>query len=198
MGKTYAIKRVIQKKLSVEPWLNVYHLDTKKQGDFDSGDGTMIASEFAPLPFTEVGHKMVWQPLVDDKTEYSKFFSSILNAGLPAIVDIDECINMNFNGEIPRGLAILIAQGRLPGIHVLGGTQEVARSPRQMMSQATNIICFNVINHYDEMMMLRYLRMYGKGVRLGLKKFQIMFIRPDVDSTAKLYSSIDELLPMIA
>lgn len=198
MGKTKLIKEIIRKKLQAQPYLNVYHVDTKKQGDFSSRDGTLIMSEFAPFPFTSSGNRMVWQPLVDDIDEYSKFFLSILNAGIPSIVNIDEAINMVFNGKIPRGLSILLAQGRLPGIHVYGGTQEVARSPRQMLSQATWIICFNVINAYDETMMKRYLRKQGEKSGLNLKKFQMWVIRPDIDDTAKFFSSYEELLPLIA
>lgn len=194
MGKTKLIKEVIKKKLSTQPFLNVYHVDTKKKGDFTSRDGKLIASEFPPVPFRSMGNKMVWQPLVDDIDLYSQFFMNILNAGLPAIVNIDESINMNFNGKIPRGLSILLAQGRLPGIHVIGGTQEVARSPRQLLSQASNVICFNVFNAYDENMMLKYLRLHDIK-NLGLKKHEFFFLRPDIDDSAKHMKTYQEVLP---
>lgn len=194
MGKTKLIKEVIRKKTSTQPYLNIYHLDTKKKGDFTEKDGNVIASEVHPRAFNTAGNRMVWQPLIDDKEEYSKFFLSILQAGLPAIVNIDESINMNFNGNIPRGLSILLAQGRLPGIHVIGGTQEVARAPRQLLSQASNIICFNVFNAYDENMMLRYLRLHEQK-NLNLKKYEFYFLRPDVDNTATFMQSYQEVLP---
>lgn len=183
-----------------QPSLNVYHIDTKKRGDFSSADGTMYLSEVAPPAFTTPGNRLVWQPYEDNKEQYSKFFLSILNAGLPAIVNIDEAINMVFGGldNIPRGLKILLAQGRLPGIHVFGGTQEVARSPRQMHSQAFHIISFNVINDYDERMMLRMLRLSDKGTKkLGLKRFEFYHIRPDIDDSARLYHTWEELVASI-
>ncbi len=160
----------------------------------------MFKSEMAPRAFTTPGNRMVWQPFDDNKNEYSKFFLSILNAGLPAIVNVDEAINMCFGGvdNIPRGLKILLAQGRLPGIHVLGGTQEVARSPRQMQSQAYHVISFNLINDYDERMMLKMLRLGEKGIKkLGLKQFEFYHIRPDIDDVAVLYHSWEELVDKI-
>jgi energy-coupling factor transporter ATP-binding protein EcfA2 len=197
MGKTHLIKRIIKKKLEIQPFLNVYHVDTKKRGDFSSQDGSLILSEIAPRAFTTQGNRMVWQPLVDDIEEYSKFFLGILNAGLPAIVNIDESINMKFNDRIPRGLSILLAQGRLPGIHVIGGTQEVARAPRQMLSQASHIISFNVINDYDERMMLKYLRLKEEKT-LNLRKYQFRYLRPDIDDTAMFMNDVSQLLPMVA
>src|SRR6266702_2314829 len=162
MGKTKLIKEMIGKKVSVQPNLNIYHLDNKK--------------------------------------EYSKFFLDILNTGLPSVVNVDEAINMTFGGidNIPRGLKILLAQGRLPGIHVFGGTQEVARSPRQMHSQAYHVISFNVINDYDERMMLKMLRLNERGMKkLGLKQYEFWHIRPDVDDKAQLYHSWEELVNKI-
>lgn len=197
MGKTHLIKRIIKKKLDIQPFLNVYHLDTKKRGDFSSQDGMMVVSEFSPKAFTTQGNRLVWQPLIDDIEEYSSFFLNILNAGLPAIVNIDESINMKFNERIPRGLSILLAQGRLPGIHVIGGTQEVARAPRQMLSQASHIISFNVINDYDERMMLKYLRMKEEK-SLNLRKYQFRYLRPDIDDIAMFMNDVSNLLPLVA
>jgi hypothetical protein len=193
MGKTKLIKEWIHKKLSIQPDLNVYHIDTKKRGDFSSYDGTMILSEEPPPAFTTSGNKMVWQALIDNKDNYTKFFLSILNAGLPALVNIDEAINMNFNGEPPRGLSILIAQGRLPGIHVIGGTQEVARAPRQLLSQASTIIGFNVINKYDMFMMKEFLRI-PKEIAYRIKKYQFWCIRPDEEDKPTLYNSYEDWL----
>lgn len=196
MGKTKLIKEVIRKKLETQPFLNVYHLDTKKKGDFSQKDGTLIISEKAPKAFMTLGNKMVWQPLRDDIEEYSKFFTSILEAGLPAIVNIDEAKNMVWNGKIPRGLEILLSQARLPGIHVIGGTQEVANSPRQMLSQATHIITFYVINTYDVNMVKKYLRM-KKEEDIDLKKYQFYYFRPDTDDSYIKMNSYENLLPLV-
>lgn len=196
MGKTFLTKKIIARKKELEPYLNVYHVDTKKRGDFSNRDGRVIASTVCPDAFTEPGQAMVWQPLVDDINEYSDFFTKILQAGLPSIVNIDEAINMKFGNSIPRGLSILSAQGRLPGISVIGGTQELAKAPRQMLSQASHIIVFNVFNEYDEKTALRYLRLYEQK-NLNLKKHEFYYIRPELDSIAQFMKSYEELLPML-
>src|SRR6266702_2845472 len=200
VGKTELIKEMIGKKVSVQPNLNIYHLDTKKRGDFTSADGIMFQTEKAPAAFKTMGNRMVWQPFDDNKHEYSKFLLDILNNRLPTVVNVDEAINMTIGGidNIPSGLKILLAQGRLPGIHVFGGTQEVARSPRQMHSQAYHVISFNVINDYDERMMLKMLRLNERGMKkLGLKQYEFWHIRPDVDDKAQLYHSWEELVNKI-
>ena len=194
------IKGIIDKKVEVQPWLNVYNVDTKKRGDFSDADGLMFRGDTVPEIFTNGGHRIVWQPYDDNKLAYSTFFLNILNAGIPAIVNIDEAINMVFGSvdNIPRGLKILLAQGRLPGIHVYGGTQEVARSPRQMHSQAFHIVSFNVINDYDERMMLKMLRLKERGMdKLGLKRFEFYHLRPDIDEKAILYHTYEQLVDKI-
>ncbi len=125
MGKTTLIKALIDKMCESYPYC-VYHIDTKHQGDFTSQDGRIVVSEFAPPVLDTPGARMVWQPLLDNIDEYSKFFTNILNAGIPSIVNIDESANMVFGTAIPRGLMLLLKQGRLPGIHVILGAQELA------------------------------------------------------------------------
>lgn len=194
-GKTVFIKAFINKKLEMNPLLNVYHVDTKKKGDFSELDGSVILSETAPAVFTTPGNRMVWQPMHDDEKEYSKFFESILDAGLPAIVNIDECINMRFSGDRPpRGLSVLIVQGRLPGIHVIGGTQEVARSPRQLLSQAHLVVAFNVTNPYDTRQLLEVLNLSGKQKKLNLKKFEFFAIKPDEEYEPIKYTSYEQFI----
>jgi len=199
MGKTYFIKSLIRKKLEVQPWLNVYHLDTKHRGDYSSADGAMYIGT-PPPAFKDGGHKVVWQPYEDDQKAYSKFFLDILNAGQPALVNIDETVNMRFGAadNIPRGLKILYTQGRLPGIHIIAGTQEHARAPRQAHSQAWNVVVFNLTNPYDESSMLNTLRLKERGQKnLNLKKMQFYFIRPDVDDAGVLYNSVQEFIPKV-
>jgi hypothetical protein len=200
MGKTKLVKEIIRKKTSVQPWLNIYHLDTKKLGDFSAADGTMILSENPPKAFTTGGNRLVWQPIDDNREKYSKFFLDILHTGLPSIVNIDEAANMCFGGtdNIPRGLKLLLMQGRKPGIHVFGGTQEVARSPRQMHSQAHHIISFNVTNEYDERTMLGMLRLRERDyTKLGLKRFEFWHLRPEVDDHPTLYHSYEQFVDKI-
>ena len=190
------MKYIIRKKLSVQPFKNVYHIDTKKRGDFSSADGVVYTQFNAPQAFKDQGHRIVWQPIVDDIKEYDKFFLDILNAGVPAIVNIDECINMNFNGKAPRGLSILIAQGRLPGIDIIGGTQRVAGSPTELSANAMHILVFNTVNRYDLSIAKELLQITTKGP-LKLKKYEFYHIMPDVDDFAAKYTSIEQLLPFI-
>src|SRR6266487_4388137 len=51
MGKTTLIKELVSMMYETYPY-NVYHVDTKHQGDFSSRDGKVIVSEFAPPVFS--------------------------------------------------------------------------------------------------------------------------------------------------
>lgn len=200
MGKTTFVKAVINKKLENFPYYNVYHLDTKHLGDFDDRDGTVIRSWEPPNVFTTPGNRMVWQPTEDNKGNYSRFFMDILSAGIPAIVDIDETKNMVFGkiDNIPRGLGLLLYQGRLPGINVYGGTQEVYQSPRAMFSQAADVISFDVDNSYDEEMMLRYLRLKEEGLKhLDLRPHEFWHRDKDSGAKARKFMSYHDFLSMI-
>lgn len=199
MGKTKLIYEIIHKMTTINPHLNVYNLDTKKQGDFTERDGTMIVSAVAPDAFTTTGNRMVWKPLYDSRKEYDKFFHNILEAKLPAIVNIDECVNMRFGQEIPRELEILLMQGRGTGIHVIGGTQRVAKSPRELRSQATYIVSFVLRNEYDRNTMASELDLDAKklGPNLGLRQYEFWFLNTNSEKEAKKYKSYHELLPLV-
>lgn len=205
MGKTTFVKALINKKIENFPYYNVYHVDTAKKRntdgsyDYDEGDGTVIRSATAPQAFTTYGNRMVWKPLEDNKEEYSKFFKGILDAGLPAIVNIDETKNMVFGklDNIPRGLGLILYQGRAPGINVYGGTQEVYQSPRAMYSQASDVISFDVDNSYDENMMLHYLRLTEQGMKhLDLRKFEFWHRDKDAGIT-RLFKSYQDFLTLV-
>lgn len=192
------MKEIIRKKISIQPYLNVYHLDTKHRGDYSNRDGVVYIGK-APPAFKDGGHKVVWQPYEDNMKDYSNFFLNILNAGQPAIVNIDESINMRFGASdnIPRGLKILYTQGRLPGIHIIAGTQEHAKAPRQAHSQAWHVISFNVTNKYDEMSMLDSLGLKGRGItKLGLKPWEF-YHKADTDDAGHLFKTYQEFLPMV-
>lgn len=200
MGKTTFTKAVIDRKISQFPFYNIYHVDTKKQGDFSESDGKVIRSFAAPKAFTTPGNRIVWQPTEDNKMEYSKFFQDILNAGLPSIVNIDETKNMVFGklDNIPRGLGLILYQGRLPGINVYGGTQEVYQSPRAMYSQAADVISFDVDNAYDEDMMLNYLRLKEDGYKhLNLRPHEFWHRDKDSGGKPRLFKSYHDFLTMI-
>lgn len=197
MGKTFLIKSIINHLVSLQPYMNVYHVDSKKQGDFSVTDGEVILSEYAPTAYKkETGKRMVWQPLYDDIKQYDKFFMSILEAGQPAIVNIDECINMIFNGRMPRGLSILATQGRKPGIWVLGGSQQVAKTPRELLSQAKHIISFNMTNRYDVNSMKYLLNMEEKGARLDLKEHEFYY-KKTTDTKPRKFNKPEDLLQLI-
>lgn len=202
MGKTTLIKEIIATMVSHNPHLNVYHLDTKKQGDFTSSEGTVISSDIAPDAFTTTGNRMVWQPMDDDFKEYDNFFKRILSAHLSCIVNIDECANMKMrDGKVPRQLSLLSLQGKAFGMSVIGGTQEVAESPRQMRSQSDWIICFNVVNKYDKNEMIEALHLIDdkgkKPAYLGLKPHQFWAYNNVTQSPPKLYKSYHDFLHLI-
>jgi hypothetical protein len=196
MGKTRATKAIIAYKLQLEPYLNVYHLDTKHLGDYTKKDGIVVQSFRAPQAFKTQGNRLVWQPTLDDIDAFSEFFLNILYAGMPAIVNIDESINMKFGERIPRGLSILLSQGRLPGISVLGGSQELAKVPRQLLSQAKHLLFFNLTNSYDENMALHYLKLHNQKT-LGLKQYEFYYFRPETDDNCTLMHTYDDLLSLM-
>jgi energy-coupling factor transporter ATP-binding protein EcfA2 len=191
-GKTTWEKTFILSKWAKKPTLNRYFLDSKKQGDFTSKDGPIIKSAMSPQPLTGEGEIQIWQPSEDNIEVYDDYFNGILSAGKPAIVGIDETINLKFGNRIPRGYEILLKQGRLPGIHVISCTQELARAPRQLISQASHILIFRVINTYDESMARQYLRLRETKELPFQGKFSFFYIRPDIDSQAEFFSDYKE------
>jgi hypothetical protein len=202
MGKTTAIKGIIRHEVALHNELCVYNVDTKKQGDFSERDGTVIQSEMAPDAFTTHGQRMVWQPIGgDDLKQYNKFYANILRAGIPALVNIDETANMNFNGKVPRELDLLMFQGRAFGISVIGGTQRVAQSPRELLSQASFIICFNLTNKYDKRSMIEALDLVdekGEYVKsLDLKKYQLWFRDVGNGKPARKFNTYHDLLKIL-
>ena len=198
MGKTTLIRAIIERGYAHNPNINRYYIDTKQQGDFTASDGVIITDDHAPDAFTTTGKSMVWQPLSDDKEVYSRFFENILRAKLPCYVDIDECANQKFGDTIPRGLSLLVLQGRGAGMNVIGGTQEVAKSPRQLASQATWVISFNLVNSYDERTMIDRLHLEGPNGKppkhLKLKKGEFYAFNNVTQQPPKLYKHFREFL----
>lgn len=182
------------------PYLNIYHLDTKKFDDYKHGYGPVVLSHIPPPAFTTGGNEIVWQPAADDKDMYNKFFRSILDARsvsgkvLPAIVDIDEAKNLMFGSTAPRELGIFLAQARGAGIHVLSGTQEIAKCPRELISQATYHISFGLINKYDKSEAASVLGISSEDIR-KLKPREFYFINTEISEEAKKYSSPFDILP---
>lgn len=201
MGKTYAKRALIERELSLHRHMNVYHLDTKKRGDYSSRDGTMIYSDIAPDAFKTGGNRLVWQPVRDDERQYNRFFKNILDTGLPSIIDIDEVLSLVFGDHTPRELDIVATQGRASGISIYGGSQRVANSARELLSQVNHLIVFSLTNPYDMNAMIRQLELVdekGKYVKsLGLAKQQIWYKDVDSGLPAIKFKNIQELMKTI-
>lgn len=197
MGKTHLKRAVIQQLRFMHPGINIYHLDTKKKGDYSSADGTVVLSSIPPPAFTTTtGNSVVWQPLADNRQMYDKFFKSILDAGMPAIVDIDETKNLRLGAEPLRELGILLAQARLPGIHVISATQQVSKSPTEMAGQATYLISFFMQNDYDKAQMASHMGIRADDIR-KLKKYEYYFLNTDIDDVAKKYTHYADIMKFI-
>jgi hypothetical protein len=196
-GKTFFVKGLIRAHVRKMSWLNVYHLDTKKQGDFNSQDGQIITSFEPPPPLTKVGGKQVWQPSdVEYKAGYDKYFRQILDAGKPACVNIDESKNLKFGDSVPKGYELLLSQGRLPGIHTYTNVQEVAKSPRQAFSQPSHIVGFSVWNAYDANMMRNYLRIPGDLSLMDMLKGKrsFLYLNPDKMGEPRLFLNAQQFI----
>jgi energy-coupling factor transporter ATP-binding protein EcfA2 len=186
-GKTYFSKKLYS-KLAHKYRLHIYIVDSKKQGDFTTRDGRIIRSFSPPDPFSSLEPDIqIWQPVEDNDDMYSSFYNNILKAGIPAIVVTDETKNIMVKKDPPRGYTLLLTQGRLPGIHTISCTQEVAKAPRQMFSQASHICCFSLFNAYDENLMKRYLKIYSKKPLPFQGKHSMIYIQPDIDGEPKIF-----------
>jgi hypothetical protein len=179
----------------MHPELNLYIVDTKQIGDYSNRDGFMIGGRKAPDPLQGFGDRLVWQPETDDKEGYNFFFKSILRAKKPALVVLDEAANFKFGNEGPRELEILLKQGRAAGIHVLCGTQEVARCPRQMLSQARYIVSFNLLNRYDVNAMKEYLSLSQS--KMELSGHQFWYRDTNSERPARKFNRYEQLLPLV-
>ncbi len=188
-GKTTLVKAWVAAYKQKYPYINVYHLDTKKLGDFTAKDGPIYRSYEPPLPLRGIGQVQIWQPETDDEDMYDRYFGGILRTGKPAVVDIDESANLKMgpNG-CPKNFELLLKQGRMPGISVLTNMQEIARSPRQPLSQSTYIVGFDLYNRYDAQIMKQLLRLPPTQAELplgGLHSF--LFTDRDRDGSPTLY-----------
>jgi ATPase family associated with various cellular activities (AAA) len=196
-GKTLLIKNIVAKMRSIHPELNLYIVDTKQIGDYTSHYAPIVAGDKHPDPLLGAGQRLIWQPETDNKDGYNFFFKSILRSKKPAIVVLDEAANFKFGAEAPRELEILLKQGRAAGIHVLSGTQEVARCPRQMLSQARYVVSFNLLNRYDKSAMKEYLALPPKE-DLELSGHQFWYRDTNDGKPARKFKSYELLLPLVS
>lgn len=169
------------------PSLRTYILDSKKLNEFTPLDGKVIQSLDPPPPIHE-GERQVWTPLEDNIDAYHTYCYRILSSGNPAIVLVDESKNLKFNGKGPKGYELLLAQGRVPGIHVITNYQEIADGLRQGLSQATHIIGFGAINPYDEQMLRRYLNMAKSDSFEELKRFSFYYMNRKMMARPRIFS----------
>jgi hypothetical protein len=177
------------------PWLNLYILDTKKQGDFSEKDGKIYRSYDPPPLLTGIGQSQIWQPVIDDVEAYDEYLQAILHHGKPCIVLIDESKNLKQNGRVPKGYELILAQGRKPGIHVITNYQEIAEGLRQGLSQSTHIVGFSVWNAYDERMLKSYLRLPSDKPMPLAGKRSFLYINKDTMGTPKLYNNYQQFIP---
>lgn len=194
-GKTTFDKALIRAHLRKQPYLNVYILDSKKQGDFDSRDGKVYLSYEPPPVLTGIGQRQVWQPMVDDLDMYDQYFRNILEHGRPCIVLVDESKNLKQGMHAPKGYELILAQGRLPGIHVITNYQEVANGLRQGLSQATHVVGFSVSNPYDENALKRYLQLPTKEPMQFKGPYSFYYINKKKQSRPVLYTRYQQFIP---
>jgi hypothetical protein len=145
-GKTYATKAIIRHMLRYFP-IPVYVLDTKAEDEFDG---------FAPaiksiLPPVRKGQFCIWQPLEDDLDLYDQWFANILNEeNTPCFVVNDEIANVtDRDGRGTRNFQLIMKQGRKKMKSIINCTQELAYNPRQIVTQTTHILRFQLIGERD-------------------------------------------------
>jgi hypothetical protein len=150
-GKTTLMKRLIKALHEFYPQVPVYILDSKQAGDFTGWPGARW-DETAPGPIDR-GFQ-VWQPPVDDPTEYGNWLGKIHRDRRPAIVVIDELSSLAAGHDsrairYPHNYALLLKQGRGLSQCVISLTQEAAYIPRQTLNQTTHLIRFWLTDDYD-------------------------------------------------
>lgn len=193
-GKTTFDKALIRAMCEKMPWINTYICDSKKQGDFTERDGKIWRTYEPPPVLTGVGEKQVWQPIVDDINAYDAYCTNILQAGKPAIVLFDESKNLKFGNKAPKGYELLLAQGRLPGIHTITNYQEVANGLRQGLSQPNHVVAFSVWNPYDERMVKTFLRLPTDKPLPLRGKHSLLYINRDRMGAPTLFSGYKEFI----
>ncbi len=146
-GKTTFCKVLISRLHAIYPTVPVYILDSKQADDFRGWKTTV--KQDAPPPTIREGIQ-IWQPGLDDKQIYDEWFGRLLHADGPAIVLIDEISSVSPSNMGPPNFQRLLKQGRGLRKCVLNCTQEMAYTPRQIVTQTTHIIRFRLGNQFDQ------------------------------------------------
>lgn len=145
-GKTRFAKRLARTLVGLYPGANLYVLDSKGGDDFLGWPG-LRRDEGAPPPLPGAGAIQVWQPPYDDTDEYGAWLESILKAGQPAVVYVDELSSLAANNagtSYPVGLSKVMKQGRSLGVCPIILTQEAAYNPRTVIHQAAHFVYFRL------------------------------------------------------
>lgn len=120
------------------------------EDDFAGWPG-IIEQEEPPRPHTT--GVQVWRPVYDSLDNYERYFEQLLEAGGPRIVYVDETSSIaNKRGEAGVAFQKLLKQGRGKRMLFIGGAQETAYIPRQLITQATHFVRFRLIGRYDTLM----------------------------------------------
>ena len=194
-GKTYCVKKLLDAYRVKYPFLQTYILDTKCLGDFTSRDGPVTRNHLSPPPLKNEGEIQIWQPLDrENLSNYSTYFTNILNNGKPALVVVDESKNLKDGQNYPKGYELILSQGRLAGIFCFTNYQEIANGLRQGLSQATHVIGFSVLNPYDEQYLRKALKMKPGASLDRPGKHAFRYINRDTMDGPKLYFGYQELI----
>jgi energy-coupling factor transporter ATP-binding protein EcfA2 len=144
-GKTTFARELLKQLRGLYPDVPVYILDSKGYGDFAEwhGNGGLVASETMPPPIKK--GIQIWQPGVDDQSEYAAWFDQLLRTPGPAITLVDEISSIgNKKGDAPREFERLLKQGRALGKLTINCSQEMAYVPKQIKTQTTHVVRFRM------------------------------------------------------
>lgn len=150
-GKTTAVRELLRQIHRFYHGLNVYILDSKGVGDFDHMGGTVWNKDEPPDPLPPgSGRLLIWQPSHDDLDAYDEWFGKLLKSPDPFVLDIDELSSVaSRNGDSPLNFQRLMKQGRGKRKSVVNCTQELAYIPRQVVTQTTHTLRFQLLGEYD-------------------------------------------------
>lgn len=150
-GKTTFVRELMRQMRRFYRGLNIYILDSKGVGDFDRMGGEMYQKDDPPDPMPRgAGRIFVWQPSRDDLDAYDAWFGKLLKSDDPFLLDIDELSSIaTKNGDSPLNYQRLMKQGRGKRKSLVNCTQELAYVPRQVVTQTTHALRFQLLGEYD-------------------------------------------------
>lgn len=188
-GKTTATRELLRQLRGFYPGLNIYILDSKAVGDFDHMGGVMYTRDEPPDPLPSgAGQIFVWQPSRDDLDAYDDWLAKLLKSPDPFVLDIDELSSITTRGgDSPLNFQRLMKQGRGKRKSVVNCTQELAYIPRQVVTQTTHILRFQLLGEYDPRAGNRLVRRAARASEPP--RFGFYYSRADKPEEAVLYRS---------